>query len=396
MRKLITLTALSLILAAGCKDSDLSAPDQIDAVAKEVISTPVVTLAVDPEWQASLESLVKSADLVGAAALVMKDDEFVAAASTGEKQLGKTDPISPDEVWHIGSITKSMTATMIARLVEQDILSWDTTVKDAFGEEEIDPSWHDVTIKQLLTHTGGARANFSSMSQTIWPENAATLSKVRREWTRGIMSVPTVYTPGEDFIYSNVGYTIAGVMAEKLSGQNWEDLIRYEIFYPLGLSSGGFGAPYSITEKPAAWGHSGPSGRKKSHDPTDRSDNTPIMGPAGIVHMTLEDLARYGLAHVKGMNGQSDYLNVETFDILHTPVMENYAMGWGKLGERPWAEGNVTYHNGSNTMWYALVVLVPDQNIVYALASNDGNAVNAETDFIKAIANYNRSILETE
>ncbi len=395
-----SILAGSILLVAGCQKDSVPATDVETTEGNSVVERPTEMAVVISEenlpWQKALEAAVESVDLVGAAGLIMHDSEITQLAIAGEKQLGQGVPISGDEVWHIGSITKSMTATMIGRLVEQGVLSWDTTIGEAFRSDDIDPAWNDVALRQLLTHTSGSRANFSSMSQTIWPDNPAALNKARRDWTMGVMREPPLFNPGEDFIYSNVGYTIAGVMAEKLSGYSWETLVIREVFEPLGLLSGGFGAPYSIDGKPVAWGHSGALTGKKAHDPIDRADNTPIIGPAGIIHMNLQDLAKYGQEHIRGMNGTSDYLKPETFEVLHTPDRENYAMGWSELGTRPWAEGDVSYHNGSNTMWYALLVLLKDQDMVYAIAANDGNVAAADPAFIQMVSKFNKTIIEAE
>ena len=395
-----SMLAGALLVQAGCQ-KNIAEPTELETtevvpVVEILPERPVVVSEENLPWHNALETAVAKVDLVGAAGLVMSGGEIKHYATTGVKQLGKGIAISEEEVWHIGSITKSMTATMIGRLVDRNILSWETTIGEAFKTDDIDPTWNEVTIRQLLTHTAGARANFSSMSQTIWPENAAALNKARRDWTMGVMREPPLFTPGEDFIYSNVGYTIAGVMAEKLTGLTWEALMRREVFGPLGLSSGGFGAPYSIDGKPVAWGHSGALTGKRAHDPTGRADNTPIIGPAGTVHMNLQDLAKYGQEHISGINGTSDYLTAETFAVLHTTGLEDYSMGWSELGKRPWAKGNVSYHNGSNTMWYALLVLMAEQNMVYAVAANDGNVEGADPAFIQMVSNFNKSIIEAE
>ena len=90
-----------------------------------------------------------------------------------------------------------------------------------------------------------------------------------------------------------------------------------------------------------------------------RADNSPVMAPAGTVHMTIGDLARYGAAHREGESARSPTLLPHAArERLHTPVLEDYARGWVRV-ERDWAGGPVLWHNGSNTMWYALPMLLP-------------------------------------
>ena len=372
----------SAVLALGMGLGACEKPQQIvdEVPAKNASEITAVN------WQDQIQAVQTSSKLVGVGSVVMKDGEIVETAFAGEKRLNKGEAIEADELWHIGSITKSITATMIGRLVEQKTLNWNTKVGDVFGVDNIDPAWANVTLTQLLTHTSGAQANFSPMAQSVWPGNEAALTEARLTWVGGVLDSAPKSTPGEGFVYSNVGYTIAGVMAQVITGESWETLVRREVFEPLGLKSAGFGAPHTKDGTIAAWGHSASVTGKKSHDPADRSDNTPIMGPAGTVHMTLQDLARFGNEHVKGMNSRSDFLSAATFERLHTVQKENYAMGWVELGDRKWADGSVTFHNGSNTMWYALLVLLKDQNKVYVAATNDGNVQAAEGAFFKAIS----------
>jgi hypothetical protein len=90
----------------------------------------------------------------------------------------------------------------------------------------------------------------------------------------------------------------------------------------------------------------------------DDVDNTPIMGPAGAVHMTLGSLCKYATEHLRGELGAGKLLAAETYKQLHTPELDDYACGW--VVKQPTYEiPRTTYwHNGSNTMWYALVVFI--------------------------------------
>ncbi|MEX2016651.1 MAG: serine hydrolase, partial [Candidatus Hydrogenedentales bacterium] len=71
-------------------------------------------------------------------------------------------------------------------------------------------------------------------------------------------------------------------------------------------------------------------------------------------------------------------LSAETYEVLHTPQLENYAYGWVRnepSGDIPYT---VYWHNGSNTMWYALIVFIPEKNLVVGVTSNDGHIAKAE------------------
>jgi CubicO group peptidase (beta-lactamase class C family) len=315
--------------------------------------------------------------LVGLGAMVMVDGKVVASAVDGERKKGSGVRLEFGDRWHLGSITKSITATMIARLIESGQMKWSDTIGEYFPDAAIDEDWKPVTLRQLLTHTGGAPANFSFLVLLNRPALGPACTKARREAVLNVLAEKPAYPPGKKFAYSNVGYTIAGAMAEQATGATWEDLVKREVFEPLELTGAGFGPPKSPDKTlPQPRGHRQLFNWKVSVD--DTTDNTFIMGPAGIVHMSLHDLCAYAREHLRGELGQGKLLSTETYKQLHTPELDNYACGWVKNEPRSENQPTVYWHNGSNTMWYALVAFIPEKNVVIAVASNDGDVKNAE------------------
>ena len=157
------------------------------------------------------------------------------------------------------------------------------------------------------------------------------------------------------------------------------------MFAPLMLTSAGFGPPQGGAPNQEPVGHVVWLRRFRSPmDPfATRADNSPVMAPVGGVHMTIGDLARYGAVHLEGESGTSPGpLPQSTWERLHTPFLDDYASGWVRY-ERNSAGGPVIWHNGSNTMWYALLMLLPTRSMVLAFATNDGAVRAAETAFME-------------
>ena len=324
--------------------------------------------------------------LVGLAAVIMVDGKVIASAADGERKIGSGIPLEVGDKFHIGSITKSITATMLARLIERDILSWDTTVGDVFGDSlELHADWKNVTLQQLLTHTSGAPANFPFTSQLQHPPEGAERIKARLTFVAAVLKQKPSKLLGTAFVYSNVGPSIAGAMTEKLTGESWEDLIRQEVFVPLELAHAGFGPPQdNEAEFDQPRGHRLFLGSKQAVGLSD--DNTPIIGPAGIVHMTLTELCTFGNEHRLGEKGNGKLLKAESYTRLHTPVLNNYAWGWVVPDKANWTDARFYWHNGSNTMWYALLVVLPEQNAVVAVAANDGDIPKAEAGAFQIVS----------
>jgi CubicO group peptidase (beta-lactamase class C family) len=333
--------------------------------------------------------LRKEHKLVGLAAMVMVDGKVMSSAADGERKKGSGVPLELGDRWHLGSITKSITATMIGRLVESGQMKWTDTIGERFSDASIHEDWKPVTLQQLLTHTSGAPANFSLGVSLKKPAPGPECTRERRQAVMDVIAEKPAHRAGETFAYSNVGYTIAGAMAEAATGVNWEDLVKREVFEPLALNDAGFGPPKSPSktlDQPR--GHHAYGWKKRSA--SDEEDNTPIMGPANAVHMTLGNLCNYGAEHLRGELGTGKLLAAETCKRLHTPKLHDYACGWVVKQPNDEIPHTVYWHNGSNTMWYALVVFIPGKNMVVAVTSNDGDIRQAESaawKVVKACAN---------
>ena len=96
--------------------------------------------------------------------------------------------------------------------------------------------------------------------------------------------------------------------------------------------------------------------------------------------MTLGNLCKYATEHLRGELGAGKLLAAETYKRLHTPELpHDYACGW--VVKKPTYEipHTIYWHNGSNTMWYALVAFIPGKNMTVAVTSNDGDVMEAES-----------------
>lgn len=288
----------------------------------------------------------------------------------GAREAGEDVSVTPDDLWHIGSNTKSMTATLVARLVEQGRISWDDTVADLLGAhiDAIDPGYHDVTFRHLLSHQSGAPANLGTLQMLRFKMEGADgrpMPEQRLDYSSLILTNAPASEPGAGFVYSNAGYVIAGAMLEQALGEAWEVMIEREVMTPLGIDDFGFGAPGSEDEIDQPRGHrDGLLGNLVAMAGPE-ADNPPVLGPAGTMHMSLPDYALYLQAHMDGGRGiESDFLTAESWEILHSaPFEEDYSMGWG-LGT------DELQHSGSNTIWIMHTVIVPEQQIGAVIVMN--------------------------
>ena len=333
--------------------------------------------------ESSIRQLRSDTGLTGVAAAVMTDGRFRGVTVSGERRRGTGFPVTVNDQWHVGSIAKSMTATLIAVLDHEGQLAVDAVLPELLPEIEMADGWRPCTLQHLLTHTSGAPATFPWKILEVWPDSAEELVAARRRFIAEILAEEPESPCGERFAYSNVGYSIVGHIAETIAGVPYEGLMAQKIFAPLELESAGFGPPKGDKPNKEPLGHMKLLWFRFAIDPFEwPADNTPVMAPAGGLHLSIGDLARYGVIHLQGESGaETSLLPQESWERLHTPFLENYAWGWVRYN-REWSGGPVLWHNGSNTLWYALLMLLPAKNTVLAFATNDGAIEEAEKAFV--------------
>lgn len=328
-----------------------------------------------PETIDALLEPVRAAHGVPAlAGAFVQGSELAGLGTIGLRRMGGADRVQPTDRFHLGSCTKSMTATLLALLVEQGKLSWEATLADLFPDlrSRTHEGLRAVTVVQLLSHRSGLPEGIGRDSPILQQAIAALtgggpLLQQRRTILELVLSQPPVAPPGSRYLYSNLGYMFAGAIAEKVTGQAWEDLMRQLLFAPLGMTLVGFGTPGFAQP----WGHTSPGCQPV--EPTPQNDDIGAFGPAGLVHASLPDCARYASLHLLGARGETGLLlKPESFQQLHLDhFQQEYALGWAVL-QRPWAGGTALHHGGTNLLWYAVIWIGPARNVAFLAATNCG------------------------
>ncbi len=287
-------------------------------------------------------------------------------AACGQRRSDAPDLVTPQDLWHIGSVTKSMTATLLAVMQDDGQLSLTETLADLLPDMPMHQAWREVTLLNLLTHTSGLPANIPLSARTNNPTTDALRLSARAELLAQLLAKPSRSTPGSKFRYSNLGYTLAGHCAEVRAQQPFQPLLRDRVWQPLGMHSAGFGPPAQTLGHRTFWRWRFPQ------DPSGgQVDNSSIIDPAGCAHMSMQDLLAFGSAHLAGR-----------WPALRKPALDDYACGWVVRSPEP-RSYPLVWHNGSNTLWYCLLVLAPRQQKVIAFATNDGAIRKAEVAFFQ-------------
>jgi len=286
------------------------------------------------------------------------------------------------------------------------------------------PAWEKVTLRQVLAHRAGLRHEPGGLAQVLnelvgRPPRAplGTLPEQRLEIASQALSRPPGIPPDTKYWYSNVGYILAGAVLEQLTGRAWEELMRERLFQPLGISTGGFGAPGTTNKTEQAWGHSPVLG--KPLDPRSPAAELPLFyGPAGLAHMTVTDWAKFIALHLRGdpanPHCQAALLKLDTFAEMHAVAPATTSKGWVIRGLNFLATGDaapaVTYcagwlistaswahgarsgdtgrrlwHAGSNGRWGCGVVIAPEIDFAVLVACNRAIAAWKIRQTVKAL-----------
>jgi CubicO group peptidase (beta-lactamase class C family) len=322
-----------------------------------------------------LDPIREARKIPAMAAVLLTSEGIVAEGYSGVHGVGSEQQVVAENLFHLGSCSKAMTATLAATFVEEELLTWESTLGEVFPEleESMHETWKEVTVAQLMSHTAGAPGDlrdFLDLNSRL-SEEFSSLAALRLEVLQALTASAPAYAPGSEDLYSNWGYCLLGAMLERIGGAPWEDLMQQRVFGPLGMESGGFGPPNGEADSGQPFGHT------EDGEARVGKDNHAVIGPAGTVHATLRDWAKFVRMHLRGAQGEGDLLlTSESYVALHTPrpgTEDAYAAGW-LIMKRGWSKGKVMTHSGSNTLWFCTVWIAPNEDFAVLVATNRGGS----------------------
>jgi CubicO group peptidase (beta-lactamase class C family) len=163
----------------------------------------------------------------GLSLLVVKDGKIVRAEGFGLANIELQVPVKPETIFQSGSVGKQFTATAVMMLVEEGKIGLDDPLTKYF--KDAPAAWKDVTIRELLSHTGG----FGDYPKDF---------DFRKDWTEDqllklVEGVPLAYPPGTKWDYSNLGFLTLGILIHRVSGEFYGDFLQQRVFHPLDMNS---------------------------------------------------------------------------------------------------------------------------------------------------------------
>jgi CubicO group peptidase (beta-lactamase class C family) len=356
--RILAIVMIGFVFFSCNKSSDSTVPTR-----------PETGVAGDGRLDVIVDYIREQNGLPAIAAIMVHNGQIIEKSAVGKRSIESDLQVTVDDQWHIGSCTKSMTSLVAALLVKEGVISWNSTLASVYPElvNVMRSEYQDVRLDELLSHTSGLPNQISSIPYyNSYYTDQRELRVQRQELVEKVLVLPSTTRRGV-YEYNNIGYIIAGAMLERVTGSNWETLMQTRLFNPLLMTRSGFGAPDTQGRLAQPVGHRSSGNNWLPVDPSKEiADNAPVLGPAGTVHVSLDDMAAYIGLHVKGLRGESvdGFLDGQEFKKLYTPFPNSdYALGW-VVGDQ------FIWHNGSNNMWYALMVVHAEKNAAVFMVTN--------------------------
>ncbi|MEW6278181.1 MAG: serine hydrolase [Candidatus Eremiobacterota bacterium] len=312
----------------------------------------------------------------GVAVVVVQDDRVVYAGGSGVRRVGTSDPMGPDTVMPVASVTKSFTAALAAIEVDEGKLGWDLPLANVLTDLRLNedyPTLH-VTLRDFLAHRSGLPAFTGDLFDN--------LGYSREEVIRRVRHLPLSAGFRQQGAYSNVGFFLAGMACARVEGDTWENLIQRKLLTPLKLTRSGFpqgpipAGDYAYPHMPVA----GSAPRALTI-----YDSQSVLAPAGMLSSSANDLARFARMLLNGGTLEGvRLLKPETVAEMFVPVTSiqpeftdmapifadsgmAFAMGWGVYHYNGY---QIVEKGGARAGVRSCVTLVPERKLAIVVLAN--------------------------
>jgi len=271
---------------------------------------------------AYIQSEMQRRHIPGLSLLVARDGHVVRAQGYGFSNVELQVPVKPETVFQSGSVGKQFTATAVMMLVEEGKIHLDDSITNYF--KDAPAAWHQVTIRELLSHTAGF---------TDYPEKF----DFRKDYTEAdllkiVEAIPLAFPPGTKYSYANLGYLTLGILIHQVTGEFYGDFLQERIFRPLGMTTTRIISEADIVPNRAA-GYRLVKGELKNQEWVSPTLNTTADG---ALYFSILDLAKWDAALYT-----EKLLRRPSLEQMWTPAKllngqpnpGNYGFGWRILSE---------------------------------------------------------------
>ena len=358
IRRLLAATLLLTLLGVSPRDVGTSALDAPGSTGPDPLGS---------ELEGLIPAVMTRHGVTGVNVVVLRDGEEAWAASFGFADPARGRPMTREAVFRIESISKPVTAWGVMRLVEEGRVGLDDPVSDHLHSWSPPPGWGEVTVRHLLSQTGGlAIGDFTDRFPPAGP-----VRPLRESISRDLEMVAS---PGERFEYSNVGFNLLEVLVEDVTGQSFSRWMADAVLRPLGMDTATFEWTRELVPRM-------PVGHDLKGDAVARHVY-PGRASGGLL-ASLDDMVRFAAASMDLPFGpEPSLLTPEARADLHRPqgevegifrfVAEGYSLGHFT---EPLSDGRrAVWHGGQGHGWMTHIHLVPESGDGVVILANSQRA----------------------
>jgi D-alanyl-D-alanine carboxypeptidase len=384
LRSGVDSIAMSIRLFRGTLCLGLLLVRSLPCLAQQSANDDSLSALVDDVVRAQ----IREQHIPGVSLAVIRGGKVIKATGYGLANLEMKIPVAPEMLFESGSLVKAFTATSVMMLVEEGKIGLDDKIAKHLPESP--PSWKDVTIRHLLTHTSGIRDYFGEDGD---PKYDPHRDYSEDDWIHLFAAQSMRFSPGEKWSYCNAGYIILGVVIHRITGKNWFEFEKERIFDPLDMTSTRLISAEELIPNRAS-GYVLVDGKLK---------NEPWVTPswastaAGSLYLTVFDMAKWDAA----LNTER-LIRRSTLEKMWTPVRLNdgsvypYGFAW-RIRE---VNGHrIIQHDGVETAFTTRIARYVNDGISIVVLMNIGEDDEAlmptrMTDNVAAI--YIPSLIHTD
>lgn len=330
-----------------------------------------------------IDSIRKRFHIPGLTVVVATGDKTMLSGAFGIREINTNDSVSINDMFHIASLGKGFTSFITGKLVDEGKISWNTRFFDLYPEmrKTSVKDYLDLELKDLLSHrTMLPSLNDWGAKKIIDDYNEQNTNDRFSDYKFAQYALtlePAKYDSGQFYRYTSMGYVLAGLMLEKVSGLTYKQLVE-KTNKDLGLNFI-IGWPQDFSENQPG-GHLVPSesgwGESKELEVLNGDkfadwgeDFLHYLIPSGHHSVSIVDYLKYLQLNLKGIKGQDNYLKASTYDFIFNGAKE-YSMGWGN----DIVNGNHYYsHSGSAGNYYTKAIIIAEPEIIICIMANAGN-----------------------
>ncbi|MFI5731020.1 serine hydrolase domain-containing protein [Kribbella sp. NPDC051587] len=302
-----------------------------------------------PDWSARLSELAASAQVPGAVLGIWHDGE-VTITPYGVLNAATGVEATADSLFHLGSISKAWTATMIVQLADEGRLDLDDAVVELLPEAPID---RRITVRHLLTHASGIDGD-------VFTDTGRGDDCVER-YVALLAEVELLFEPGTAYSYCNAGFVVLGRIIEVLDDRSWDESLRARLIEPLELTKTVTLPEEAILHR-AAVGHLDTTGAPVKTWQLPRS-----LGPAGLIAASAADLITFAREHLSRYELMREPQGISTGD---SGGFADVGLTW-RLYD--WDGHKLFGHDGATISQLAYLRIDPEAGVIMCLLTNSGN-----------------------